>query len=171
MPPKKEYSSPNLVPGEASESDEDDVILKMMKSKSASVGVIVAGEASESSDDTETEEDSFSSAAEVYSRRVEESFPKRETPEKIKYKSLLHKKLCTSNASLQQDLFNFLHKPLIDAARKLNDSNQQLLGSQVQMQQATISMRQINSNLMKLDRALDALLSVPFPPDIRIPSS
>ncbi|RZF32799.1 hypothetical protein LSTR_LSTR011445 [Laodelphax striatellus] len=94
MPPKKEFTSPNLVPGEASESDEDDVILTMMKSKSASTGVIVAGEASESSDDTETEEDSFSSAAEVYLSRIEESSPKKATPEKIKYKSLLHKKLC-----------------------------------------------------------------------------
>ncbi|KAJ9600705.1 hypothetical protein L9F63_026158 [Diploptera punctata] len=177
---------PYIVLGEAPESDsEEEVNVSPVKSSQVKQvtpnnpkGTIVVGEAPES--DEEHEDDarsvgSISSAASVSSLTTLTSGIKRnkttgktKKPEEVKYNTLLHKRLRERNISLHKNIYDFAHQTVVSAARDLNLMNQQLVRSQVQLQEAATAMRILQSHLAQLQSKLAAVTSTPYLPNINI---
>ncbi|PSN37408.1 hypothetical protein C0J52_16317 [Blattella germanica] len=178
---------PYIVLGEAPESDsEEEVNVSAVKGAQGKQlvptnpkGTIVAGEAPES--DEEHEDDagsvsSISSAASVSSLtsitsglKRSKASAKAKKSEDVKYNSLLHKRLRDRNISLQKNIYDFAHQSVVTAARDLNTMNQQLLRSQVQLQEAATAMRVLQGHLAQLESKLAAVTCTPYIPHINIP--
>ncbi|XP_049806636.1 biogenesis of lysosome-related organelles complex 1 subunit 3 isoform X1 [Schistocerca nitens] len=175
---------PYIVSGEAPESDSggeefavSDAPFQQAGTSSASnlQGIIVAGEAPES--DEEREEpgsvSSISSAASVSSEtslttNVKKGYKGKKS--ESKYSSLLHKKLRERNISLYKNISEFAYSTLTSAGRDLNLTNQQLLRSQVQLQEAATSLHILQSHLTQLHTKIAAVLGYALPiedPSIR----
>ncbi|XP_066994157.1 biogenesis of lysosome-related organelles complex 1 subunit 3 [Anabrus simplex] len=182
MMERKQY----VVIGEAPESDSEEEVnvstgVSVLQNKqrcgnSNSQGIIVVGEAPES--DEECEEDivsvsSVSSAASVSSTPTLSASTKNKISENskdgAKYNTLLHKKLRERNISLHRNISEFIHNTTAAAARELNTTNQQLLRSQVQLQEAATSLHVFQTHLQQLSSKLAAVRSMSYLPRIHIP--
>ncbi|XP_049783900.1 biogenesis of lysosome-related organelles complex 1 subunit 3 isoform X1 [Schistocerca cancellata] len=173
---------PYIVSGEAPESDSggeefavSDAPFQQTGTSSASnlQGIIVAGEAPES--DEEREEpgsvSSISSAASVSSEtslttNVKKGYKGKKS--ESKYSSLLHKKLRERNISLYKNISEFAYSTLTSAGRDLNLTNQQLLRSQVQLQEAATSLHILQSHLTQLHTKIAAVSTSAFIPQIYV---
>ncbi|XP_069689860.1 biogenesis of lysosome-related organelles complex 1 subunit 3 isoform X2 [Periplaneta americana] len=177
---------PYVVFGEAPESDsEEEVNVSIFKTtqikqpvQNNPQGIIVAGEAPES--DEEHEDDasvsSISSAASVSSLTSLTSGIKRnkltgktKKPDDAKYNTLLHKRLRERNISLHKNVYDFAHQTIVAAGRDLNTMNQQLLRSQIQLQEAATAVRVLQTHVMQLQTKLAAVTSTAFLPHINAP--
>ncbi|XP_054271730.1 uncharacterized protein LOC128992268 [Macrosteles quadrilineatus] len=169
---KKELDKAFVILGEASESDDDEkVVLSVVrnKDKSSSVpfnkGVIIPGEASESeSENEEACRDAFFAR----SGAVENDIDAEEQPHSAQYDTLLHKKLRDCNTSLHNDVVNYSRHGLVNGVRAFSTINQQLLTTQIQIQDSAIALGRASDVLGKLGESLNALLSTPYIPDIDV---
>ncbi|XP_046668872.1 uncharacterized protein LOC124359837 [Homalodisca vitripennis] len=162
-----------VILGEASESDgEDDekTVLSVVRStgksssQSLSKGVIVAGEASESeSESEETCREAFFAKSGAVTNDPEEDHL-----QSTQYDSLLHKKLRECNRSLHNNVCTESRQNLVNAIKVLNSTNQQLLVTQIQIQDAATSLSRAFNQLTKLSENLNTLLATPYIPEINI---
>ncbi|XP_059486002.1 biogenesis of lysosome-related organelles complex 1 subunit 3 [Neocloeon triangulifer] len=131
----------------------------------AASGRIVAGEAPESDD--EIEEMGSPCSTPVSQQKLDGTAtvgPKEE----VKYKSLLHKKLRSTNVHLRRGVNDIVHYNINQAARDLNFADQQLLKSQGVLQDTSSQLRLLGANLTQLNEMLQIITS-PFLPNIQIP--
>lgn len=160
-----------VVMGEASESDEENVVISVAEQKSGVVqGVIVAGEATESEDESE---ESYSEASEAFYSRsgaTRNNVDNMEVDTVVipKYNTLLHKKLRERNALLRRAIREHSRQCLTNASRMLNTTNQQLLASQVELQDAAAALRKAVNNLNKIDASLETIVLTSYLPSINI---
>uniref|UniRef100_A0A1B6M4X8 Biogenesis of lysosome-related organelles complex 1 subunit 3 n=1 Tax=Graphocephala atropunctata TaxID=36148 RepID=A0A1B6M4X8_9HEMI len=162
-----------VILGEASESDGEDeekTVLSVVKSvgkpisASLSKGVIVAGEASESESESEENfREAFFARSGVVQNDLDE-----EHLQSTHYDTLLHKKLRECNRSLHNNVCTESRHNLSTAIRALNSTNQQLLVTQIQVQDAATSLSRAFHHLTKLNDSLNALLATPYIPEITI---
>lgn len=72
------------------------------------------------------------------------------------------------NASLRRAICEHSRQCLTNASRMLNTTNQQLLASQVELQDAAAGLRKAVNNLNKIDASLETILLTSFLPSINI---
>uniref|UniRef100_A0A1B6D9A1 Biogenesis of lysosome-related organelles complex 1 subunit 3 n=1 Tax=Clastoptera arizonana TaxID=38151 RepID=A0A1B6D9A1_9HEMI len=160
----------SVIMGEAPESDEEEqrplaeVVGKI--NQFPVQGIVVAGEASESENDSEdscsTASEAFYSKSGAVQNHIEDDYIS------VKYDSLLHKKLRESNVSLYKSICEHNQQCFSNTTRLLNKINQQLLISQVEVQDAASASRKALSNLQKVDASLSTALAIPYLPNINI---
>lgn len=170
----------NIVPGEAPESDDEEI--GGGARTTGLQGTAVMGEAPESSsseaDDADGDErldsvQSVSSAASVLSLLSPIKDPLKDSSlsnskDETKYNSLLHKKLRERNASLRRSVEDYIHQSVGTAARDLNSIDQHLLKSQVTLQEAATSLRILQSNLSHIHSKLSSITSSTYLPSINV---
>ncbi|XP_075231146.1 biogenesis of lysosome-related organelles complex 1, subunit 3 [Lycorma delicatula] len=173
-----------LVPGEASESDEENVVISVVRGRpqtGAVLGTVVPGEAPESDEDDSTSEskgeekkvndddednDSYSSASEAFMYRAAAASSMSSSV--LKYNTLLHRKLYDTNLLLYQGVSDLINKPLVNTSQKLSAVNLQLLSSQMEIQDAVSSMKRSFDTTLKLNNMLESVLGMPYLPKINV---
>uniref|UniRef100_A0A8D8SAY2 Biogenesis of lysosome-related organelles complex 1 subunit 3 n=1 Tax=Cacopsylla melanoneura TaxID=428564 RepID=A0A8D8SAY2_9HEMI len=165
-----ENPSKNLVLGEAPESDEDDgmpVITTMTKHAHADS---VAGEASESEEESSNPPDPARTHSMNTNEPSETHSTNKPSPAVIntQYDSILHRKLREHNYLLQTSFKDFLHEVTGKAVRSLNNSNQQLMKTQVMLQETASALKSCSNNMNIVHNKLSASLANTVIPDIRI---
>ncbi|XP_069689867.1 biogenesis of lysosome-related organelles complex 1 subunit 3 isoform X6 [Periplaneta americana] len=73
------------------------------------------------------------------------------------------------NISLHKNVYDFAHQTIVAAGRDLNTMNQQLLRSQIQLQEAATAVRVLQTHVMQLQTKLAAVTSTAFLPHINAP--
>ncbi|CAG9824096.1 unnamed protein product [Phaedon cochleariae] len=151
-------SKPVIISGEASETDSendaDDKVNIMTKSVQ---GAIVTGEDSESENENEA---SIASALSALNFNPESTM---ETPEEENtYDSLFHQKLRDCNIQLYNNIESTYQNVISQASRNLNNIEQQLLRSQLTMQNAVMSLKTLSVNSLMIKSKLHSLLSSDF---------
>ncbi|GLH03106.1 Biogenesis of lysosome-related organelles complex 1 subunit 3 [Gryllus bimaculatus] len=171
---KKQY----IVIGEAPESDSEEEVNvpatnsshgKRTSDPANPQGIVIAGEAPESDDEDKVSVSSISSATSISSIASFSSNIKRSTipdktkkQENVKYSSLLHRKLRERNVSLHRNVVEFIHHNVGLASRDLGAANQQLLKSQLQLQEVALSLHTLHTNLSQLQNKLASATSTTF---------
>lgn len=171
---KKQY----IIIGEAPESDSEEEVnvsvadtsqCKSSSDISNPQGIVVAGEAPESDEEDKVSVSSVGSAASISSiasfshlRKNNSPLEKAKKQESFKYNSLLHKKLRERNMSLHKNVIEFIHHNVNVASRDLFATNQQLLKSQVLLQEVALSLHNLHTNLSQLQSKLASARSTPF---------
>ncbi|KAG5891471.1 hypothetical protein JTB14_004414 [Gonioctena quinquepunctata] len=152
-------NKPVIICGEASETDsEDDSNLNLNNAMTKSVqGAIITGEDSESENDIET---TTASTVSAWKQMPQE---KNDT-----YNSLFHQKLRECNGQLHNDIQHICQNTLNDANRNLNMIEQQLLRSQLTMQNAVTSLKTLSINSLTIKSKLHSLLSSNFLSNISV---
>ncbi|XP_063225248.1 uncharacterized protein LOC134532603 isoform X2 [Bacillus rossius redtenbacheri] len=170
---------PYMVLGEASESDSEEEInateTQPVVRSSNPKGVVIAGEAAESDEEFE-DGGSVSSAASVASVPALTSGSKGVGATKhargsdVVYNTLLHRKLRERNVSLHRNVRDFVQQTAASAERDLGVANQQLLQSQVTLQEAATTIHALRGSLLQLSAKLHDVASAPFLPNILTPA-
>ncbi|XP_011505639.1 PREDICTED: biogenesis of lysosome-related organelles complex 1 subunit 3 [Ceratosolen solmsi marchali] len=126
-----------IVSGEASESDEESINVKMgipfpLLLASTSCGTMIQGEAGESDDENNGE--SNANYADTTTCSYKDVKAHRSERSSVKYNSLLHKKLRDCNKSLDRNIREFFDNNISNGMAQLVDTNKQLLKSQFILQ-------------------------------------
>lgn len=144
-------------------TEEDDANRKLDLKRKV---VIVTGEDTESDDEalvstiSSVEENLAEDAVTTTDKRKETTVKTRFAKHPTKYKSLLHKKLRERNAALQRHISDFLHQPFQNATRDVNNITQQLIKTQLNIQDLAPILRQMTNDLFHLEDKLDALQNI-----------
>lgn len=137
-----------------------------------SQGIIVKGEAPESDEEEELHSAGSGTCTSSATKEGKPTVDKIQTRrDEIEYKTLLHKKLRERNISLHKNTYDFVRQTIGAAGRELNTTNQQLLRSQVQLQEAVSALLILHNNTLQLNTKLVDVTSTSFLPDISIPLS
>ncbi|XP_031785108.1 uncharacterized protein LOC116417221 [Nasonia vitripennis] len=154
-----------IVSGEAPESDDEAAVISVKTGMmfpsilvSNSCGTMIQGEARESDDENNSVssasyaiDPSTCSYADLKGQRSEKSC--------VKYNSLLHKKLRECNKALDRNFKELLSTTITKSVDDLNDTNRQLLKSELVLQETVsktrISATQFEDTLKSLSRIID----------------
>ncbi|CAH1101861.1 unnamed protein product [Psylliodes chrysocephalus] len=144
-----------VVTGEAPETDSEEeggnnLVNAMTKSVQ---GAVITGEDSES--DTEIEVSVASATSALNHEELLDS-------NNIKYNSLFHQKLREHNEQLNNSVDNICQSTVNEANKHLNVIEQQLLRSQMTMQNAVASLKTLSINSLSIKSKLHSLLSSNF---------
>ncbi|CAH0559700.1 unnamed protein product [Brassicogethes aeneus] len=155
-------SKPVVISGEASETDsEDDVKIIPEKNMAMSVhGAVINGE------DSESENENDGSICSAESALNQSNLNEDLKP--VKYDSLLHQKLKECNIKLREDMESQCDHVIEEAAKSLNTIDQQLLRSQVTLQNAATAIKSLGATSLSLKNKLQSLLSAKFLPNITV---
>lgn len=165
-----ENSQKNLVLGEAPESDEDEQMPAVTTMSKHAHADIVAGEASESDDEGEYCKPNNARVLGGSTTSTETIATNKPSPAVIntQYDSILHRKLRENNYLLQTAFKNFLHTTTSNAVRSLNNSNQQLMKTQIMLQETASALKVCSNNMNIVHNKLSAGLANTVVPDIKI---
>lgn len=72
------------------------------------------------------------------------------------------------NISLYNNVSNHSRQSLLNAIKALNTTNQQLLATQIQVQDSATSLSKAFDNIATLGEKLNSILATPYIPDINI---
>lgn len=72
------------------------------------------------------------------------------------------------NVSLYNNVSNHSRQSLLNGIKALNSINQQLLVTQIQVQDSATSLSKAFDNIAKLDEKLSSVLATPYIPEINI---
>lgn len=72
------------------------------------------------------------------------------------------------NVSLYNNVSNHSRQSLLNGIKALNTINQQLLVTQIQVQDSASSLSKAFDNIAKLDEKLNSVLATPYIPEINI---
>ncbi|XP_063912176.1 biogenesis of lysosome-related organelles complex 1 subunit 3 [Zophobas morio] len=158
---KSRMNKPTIISGEASETDsEDDTPRKEPLKITAPIqGAAITGEDSESENENDASICSAVSALHEASSRKENC---------DKSDSLLHQKLRECNGKLHQDVEGFCQNVIGEAGKNLTSIDQQLIKSQLTLQNAVTSLKSLGANSLAIKNKLQSLLSSQFIPNIKI---
>ncbi|XP_018570246.1 biogenesis of lysosome-related organelles complex 1 subunit 3 [Anoplophora glabripennis] len=157
-------SKPVVISGEASETDsEDELNTKTLKNvmMQSVQGAMITGE------DSESEYENDASIASAVSALNQSNFENK-NHEESKYDSLFHQKLKEYNARFHNNLEGFTQNTVNEAGRKLNTIDQQLLRSQLTLQNAVTSLKSLSINSLTVKSKLHSLLSAKFLPNVKV---
>ncbi|KAI5729655.1 hypothetical protein M8J76_005000 [Diaphorina citri] len=164
-----ENPSKNLVLGEAPESDEDEDMPNIMSMSKHAHADIVAGEASESDEEISNEPDNTTVSV-TTGDSTETHSTNKPSPAVIntQYDSILHRKLREHNYLLQTAVKDFLHSTTAKAVKSLNNSNQQLMKTQIILQETASALKSCSNNMNLVHNKLSSSLANTVIPDIQI---
>ncbi|XP_077298860.1 biogenesis of lysosome-related organelles complex 1, subunit 3 [Arctopsyche grandis] len=152
--------SASVIHGEAAESDSEDIPERHHTSNARILhGAIVLGEASES------DEEYTPSAA----SRVTTHIQSNTTPSPRSHNSLLHKKLYECNMSLYGNVLNHLRSTVKNSLTQLSSIDQQLLKSQLRLQNASTALKTLEHNSNHLAERLNNAACTAYIPKMTIP--
>jgi hypothetical protein len=152
-----------IIPGEASESDEESVNTKTripfpLFLTSNSCGTMIQGEAKES-DDENDDEGNASYMVDAHTCSYTDVKVQKSEKSYVKYNSLLHKKLRECNKSLDRDIQELFDNTILNAVEGLTDTNKQLLKSELILQETVSKFQtasiQISDTLNSLQRIVE----------------
>ncbi|XP_065221471.1 uncharacterized protein LOC135846357 [Planococcus citri] len=170
-----EDPTPTLVLGEAPESDEEEIFEKNKvlnviggtRTPISSVhGLAIAGEAIESDEEIEVHNIENRTFPAQERRSVENERQKQKIDKKYKTSSI--KKLCEKNKSLHENLTSFKKQMLHSTNNEMNNINQQLLRSQIELQQTLVDIRNVKINLNEVNKKLSNIMAANYIPKINI---
>ncbi|XP_044257770.1 biogenesis of lysosome-related organelles complex 1 subunit 3 [Tribolium madens] len=156
-------NKPVIISGEASETDsEDEAPKKEPLIVTAPIqGAVITGE------DSESENENDASICSAVSALNEVSSPiKKENCDK--YDSLLHQKLRECNGKLHHDIECFCQNVIGENGKNLISIDQQLIKSQLTLQNAVTSLKSLGANSLSIKNKLHSLLSAQFIPNIKV---
>ncbi|KAJ8973027.1 hypothetical protein NQ317_012632 [Molorchus minor] len=152
-------SRPLIVSGEASETDSEEEFNLPPQNMTQSVqGAAIAGEDSESENENDA---SICSAVSALQQTEVDDKQFNET-----YDSLFHQKLRECNMRLHSNLETFCQNTINEADRNLNMIDQQLLRSQLTLQNAATSLKSLSVNSLTIASKIHFLLSAKFLPNV-----
>ncbi|XP_033741180.1 biogenesis of lysosome-related organelles complex 1 subunit 3-like [Pecten maximus] len=176
-----------VVPGEASESDDDEVDATVTNNTTDPEQTVVSGEASESEDDE----------ADVPTKQDRPEFPplkvdtngkgdnddiisgdqlststsptlKSADVYRPKHDTLLHRKLRERNTSLRRHIVDAVHQAYQTSTKDLHNTTQQLHKSQSVVMDISHNMRLLTNDLFYLEDKIDIITTCKILPDINI---
>ncbi|XP_019881265.1 biogenesis of lysosome-related organelles complex 1 subunit 3 isoform X2 [Aethina tumida] len=153
-------SKPVVISGEASETDSEDEVVIPINSALGVKGEVVTGEDSESEDENGGSVCSAESA--MHQSHTTDNV------KNIQYDSLLHQKLRECNIKLHNDIETHCDNCIEEASKTLNVIDQQLLKSQVTLQNAATSLKTLSATSVTLKNKLQSLLSAKFLPNVKV---
>jgi hypothetical protein len=156
-------NKPIIISGEASETDSEDEVPKNepLMLTTPIQGAVITGEDSES----ENENDASICSA-VSALNETNTHTKKEDCDKND--SLLHQKLRECNGKLHQDVQSFCQNIVGEAGKNLASIDQQLIKSQLTLQNAVTSLKSLSANSLAIKNKLQSLLSAQFIPNIKV---
>ncbi|OWF46653.1 biogenesis of lysosome-related organelles complex 1 subunit 3-like [Mizuhopecten yessoensis] len=179
-----------VVPGEASESDDDDVDATMTKNTTDSeqIATVVSGEASESEEDETDVPTNKQDKPELPPLKVDTNgkgdndditsgdrvstptSPTSRTADvyRPKYDTLLHRKLRERNNSLRHHMVDAVHQAYQTSTKDLHNTAQQLHKSQSVVMDISHNMRLLTNDLFYLEDKIDIITTCKILPDINI---
>ncbi|XP_064618060.1 biogenesis of lysosome-related organelles complex 1 subunit 3-like [Liolophura sinensis] len=178
-----------VVEGEAPESDEDEEVRQISENSQSQndtvstpqrvrTGLVVAGEASESEEEEiDTREtvpplmvnkDGEGDGSRVLLREESHSPLLDRQAEKPKYNTLLHKKLRERHAMFRRHLVASSAQMYLSASKDLHNTTQQLMKTQLVVQDISHNMRLLTNDLFHLEDRIDIISSCNLLPDINI---
>lgn len=160
------------------DSDEDEEVSRIMASqceetkveRPSRAVVVVTGEASESEEEEvnmTTNKSSLSFPESTFDKTVGDLDPSQTKPDSssdtkirknhapLKYKTLLHKKLRERNISLQRNISELMCHPFQSATHEINNLTQQLVKTQLLIQDLAPTLRQLTNDLFHLEDTVD----------------
>lgn len=173
-----------VVPGEASESDDEENPVQQSNKTASATATIVSGEASESEEEEEinTSQDNALPPLKVDTEGKGDKDditngeipPSPTTPTfkthefKPKYDTLLHRKLRERNMALRRHIVDTVHHTYLTAAKDLSNTTQQLHKSQSAIMDIQHHMRLLTNDSFNLEDKIDIITSCKLLPDITI---
>ncbi|XP_023236469.1 biogenesis of lysosome-related organelles complex 1 subunit 3-like [Centruroides sculpturatus] len=177
----KAKGNAQVIPGEAYESDEDVEVSHFMsppdmrKTPLFLQGIVVSGEASESDEEicSGPTSASYATGEQNFDLRCSssESVEKMDIPkfeERLRYNTLLHRKLREKNQSLHKNLIEMACQPYQSAAKEIGSISQQLIKSQILVQEVSSTLRRLTNDLFQLEDKVQTIRSCTLLPDINI---
>lgn len=171
-----------IIPGEAYESDEDVEVSHFMSPPEIRTpmflqGIVVSGEASESDEEicSGPTNDSYTSEERNYEDLMQQSSIENidkieisRLDERLRYNTLLHRKLRERNQSLHKNLVEIACQPYQSASKEIGSISQQLVKSQLLVQDVSSTLRRLTNELFQLEDKVQTIRSCSILPDINI---
>ncbi|XP_058452737.1 uncharacterized protein LOC131431192 [Malaya genurostris] len=150
---KMDLCSPHIVPGEASETDEDDI----------DYGQIVRIETGPDGPPPITISTSQRQSAFAYGEEAVDQF---HTLSEVDFQQLQFQRLI--NERCVSLLNEFIHTTAVSVSRQLTETDNLLMKSQIILQNTTIAVKKINESTEQVASKLQDTLSSSFIPSIRV---
>ncbi|KAG8193918.1 hypothetical protein JTE90_011473 [Oedothorax gibbosus] len=159
------------IAGDASEFEDHVKIVFSTKTASRIPhGIVISGEASESDEEIDTHHtlpQSGSNFSISDNWRKSPVDPEKDsTTSSVQHNSLLHKKLREKNGSLRKDMVELVTKPYESASKEIHTISQQLIKSQLLVQDLRNTIRRMTNDLFEMEDKMEALKTGSFLPDM-----
>ncbi|ELU11323.1 hypothetical protein CAPTEDRAFT_226865 [Capitella teleta] len=170
-------SQTTVVSGEASESDDDDIVTEKPAPPEAniSVGVVFSGEVSESEDDDLTSPSNLlplqvdvMKQGDGETSDVTPSLPLSPTTAPPKFDTLLHRKLRERHGALAEHICDSFAKEYSAGAQDLFAISHHMTKSQMAVQDISHNLRLLTNDLFHLEDKVDIVSGCHILPDINI---
>lgn len=136
-------------------------------------GIVVSGEASESDEELDSRPvsdlpspGSDFSPSESWERQSGSDTLDPSRDERLRYNTLLHRKLWEKNQALRKDLVEIACQPYQTASKEIHTISQQLIKSQLLVQDVSSTLRRLTNELFALEERVQSIRSGSFLPDI-----